>query len=286
MPPSGFGLHSGGSWWAAFSGLCPRPQGWTALDAGNPVSLEVLPRGGMRALGGQQAQEDTGTLASQTPTLRRLLSPGRERHTSDFIQLTLFICRSLPHSLSLASNNRRGGMNEFLLGQPQWAPATRGCALFNGFLKGYYLLSLIQNTNKEKHQVFPSHFPSPTLTQLRAGPFSPSQPQVTAGTHWAGPAQTMAGSRGSLSSRRPGRGTEPWGWAEGAVPTLGLPGAHKGLASPAQAPESWALICIPASPLPMALAEGSCPGDPDSWSSNSLPGLRVARGAGRTTLGF
>ena len=139
---------------------------------------------------------------------------------------------------------------------------------------------------QEKHQVFPSHFPSPTLTQLRAGPFPPSQPQVTTGTHWAGPAQTMAGSRGSLSSRRPGRGAGPWGRAEGAVPTLGFPGAHKGPASPAQAPESWALTCILASLLPMAVAEGSCPGDPDSRSSNSLPGLSVARGAGRTTQGF
>lgn len=77
------------------------------------------------------------------------------------------------------------------------------------FSKDIICFSLIQNTNKEKHQVFPSHFPSPTLTQLRAGPFPPSQPQVTAGTHWAGPTQTMAGSRGSLSSWRPGRDAEP-----------------------------------------------------------------------------
>lgn len=85
-------------------------------------------------------------------------------------------------------------MNEFWLGQAQWASAALGCALFNGFLKGYYLLSLIQNTNKEKQQVFPSHFPSPTLTQLRAGPFPPSglrSPQE----HWACPVETMQGSR-------------------------------------------------------------------------------------------
>ena len=58
------------------------------------------------------------------------------------------------------------------------------------------------------------------------------------------------------------------------------------LASPAQAPKSWALTCIPASPLPMAAAEGSCPGDPDSWSSNPLPGFSVALGALWTTQGF
>ena len=81
-----------------------------------------------------------------------------------------------------------------------------------------------------------------------------------------------------LSSRRPGRRAGPRGRAEGAVPILGLPGAHEGPASPAQAPESWALSCILASPLPTAVAEGSCPGDPDSWGSNSLPGLSVARG--------
>lgn len=62
------------------------------------------------------------------------------------------------------------------------------------FSKDIICFSLIQNTNKEKHHVFPSHFPSPILTQLWAGPFPPSGPRVTAGTHWVCPTQTMEGS--------------------------------------------------------------------------------------------
>jgi hypothetical protein len=61
-------------------------------------------------------------------------------------------------------------MNSGLPGSHNGPLGHLGCALFNGFLKGYYLFSLIQNTNKESHEVFPSHFPSPTLTRLWADP--------------------------------------------------------------------------------------------------------------------